>query len=352
MTRIMAHSLNAIANSQGISFECWSAYDHDKDLIEKYLPAEKFKGYGSNRMDLVVKSIAAKNKPDVVILSHINMAVIGLFIKALNPKCKLFLVAHGIEVWRPLSYFKKLFLRLCNKVICVSEFTKQQMIARHNTSPEKCLVVNNVIDPFMELPESFDKPAKLLKRYNLNSNQPIIFTLTRLASTEQYKGHDQVIKAIGSLKDKFDGLKYILAGKYDEKEEKRIKDLINDYEVDDHVILTGYIEESELSDHFLLADVFVLPSKKEGFGIVFIEALACGLPVICGNADGSVDAICNGELGTAINPDDANELENALTNQLNKQLTLAEKKNLQDKCLANFSETAYISKLEHILAND
>jgi phosphatidylinositol alpha-1,6-mannosyltransferase len=76
----------------------------------------------------------------------------------------------------------------------------------------------------------------------------------------------------------------------------------------DQVILTGFIDEDELGRPFLLADLFVLPSKKEGFGIVFIEALACGLPVICGNEDGSLDAIRNGELGKAINVDSMTEL--------------------------------------------
>ncbi|WP_428328429.1 glycosyltransferase family 4 protein [Mucilaginibacter sp.] len=349
MTRTLAHSLNILAQRNNWDFKLWSAYDKKNDLMPQYLPAENFRGFGINRIGFVLKTMVAAQKPDIIILSHINLAIIGLLIKTINPKCKIWLIAHGIEVWRPLSIFKNMFLKRCDKIICVSNFTRQQMISRHNTVPENCIVLNNAVDPFMKLPETFTKPAHLLSRYWLNDKTPVIFTLTRLASTEQYKGHDQVIKVISKLKSQFPDIRYILAGQYDHDEEIRIQKLISAYKVDEQVILTGFIEEHELVDHFLLADMFVLPSKKEGFGIVFIEALACGLPVICGNADGSVDAICNGELGKAINVDDINELETALTDHLTKPLTEIKRQELQRKCLMHFNENDYMDKLEKIL---
>jgi glycosyltransferase involved in cell wall biosynthesis len=349
MTRTLAHALHLLAQRNNWDFKLWSAYDSNTDLMPKYLPAEKFVGFEANKLTFVLKTLLNTKKPDVIIISHINLAIIGLLVKTINPKCKIWLIAHGIEVWRPLSPVKKLFLKCCDKVICVSAFTKQQMISRHNIGAAKCEVLNNAVDPFMKLPVTFTKPDLLLKRYRLTKDIPVIFTLTRLASTEQYKGHDQVIKVISRLKIKFPDIKYILAGQYDPKEEIRIRKLITAAGVDEQVILTGFIDEAEISDHFLLADLFVLPSKKEGFGIVFIEALACGLPVICGNADGSIDAICNGKLGKAVNADDPLELENAIIEYLTKPLTDAGRQHLQAECLRHFNETDYINKLEKLL---
>jgi phosphatidyl-myo-inositol dimannoside synthase len=177
----------------------------------------------------------------------------------------------------------------------------------------------------------------------------VIFTLTRLAATEQYKGHDQVIKVISKLKTQFPGIRYILSGQYDFKEEIRIQKLITQYKVDEQVILTGFVEERELPDYFMLADLFVLPSKKEGFGIVFIEALANGLPVICGNSDGSVDAVRHGELGSAINVDNADELEAAIIQHLVTPLTKEKRKYLKDRCMFHFNEADYMTKLAKLI---
>jgi phosphatidylinositol alpha-1,6-mannosyltransferase len=348
MTRTLAHSLHLLAERNHWNFKLWSAYDANSDLMDQYLPAGKFTGLGANRIAFVLKTLTAAKKPDVVIISHINLALIGLLIKTINPKCKVWLIAHGIEVWRPLSILKKTFLNRCDKVICVSNFTRQQMISRHHTPPVICEVLNNAVDSFIKLPVTFTKPEQLLKRYRLTADTPVLFTLT-LASTEQYKGHDQVIKVISALKSKFPGIKYILAGQYDHKEEIRIRNLITAARVEEQVILTGFIEEAEIADHFLLADLFVLPSKKEGFGIVFIEALACGLPVVCGNADGSIDAICNGKLGKAVNAENLVELENAISNYLEHPLTQAGRANLQQECLSQFNENDYIKKLEKLL---
>ncbi|MBA7664368.1 GDP-mannose-dependent alpha-(1-6)-phosphatidylinositol monomannoside mannosyltransferase [subsurface metagenome] len=80
------------------------------------------------------------------------------------------------------------------------------------------------------------------------------------------------------------------------------------------VILTGYVPDNKLVDYYNLCDVFVMPSKKEGFGIVFLEALACGKPVIAGNKDGSVDAILNGNLGALVDPDNLEQITESIIN--------------------------------------
>ena len=82
--------------------------------------------------------------------------------------------------------------------------------------------------------------------------------------------------------------------------------------VAENVQFTGLVPAEELPDYFRLADVFVMPSTGEGFGIVFLEAMASGVRVIGGNRDGSVDALADGELGGAVDPDNEQELISAI----------------------------------------
>jgi glycosyltransferase involved in cell wall biosynthesis len=349
MTRTLAHSLYKIAEKNTWNFKLVSVYDTQTDLISQYLPESNFKGYQNNKIKFLIESFFSSTKQDVVILSHINLALLGVLIKIINPRCKVWLIAHGIEIWGSLSYIKKKFLTKCDKILCVSNFTMQKVISEHNIDAKVCTVLNNVVDSFIQIPQKFDKPNYLQDRYNIQGNHPIIFTLSRLSSLELYKGHDNVIRVLKNLKNKFPQIKYVLAGKYDEIEKVRIDELIEENGVENQVILTGFINETELIDHFLLADLFVLPSKGEGFGIVFIEALACGLPVICGNEDGSIDAICNGELGTAIGPDNLSELEIAISKSLVSNLTENDRQSLQRKCLAKFNEDNYMVALENAI---
>lgn len=353
MTRTLAHSLYHLAAENHWDFKLWSLYDSRYDLMGQYLSAENFAGLGRSKAMLAFKTLSSASKADIVIISHINLALIGLVIKILNPRCRVWLVAHGIEVWRPQNFIKRAFLkRYCDKVICVSSYTRTQMSEWHQLDSSKCIVLNNVVDPFIRQPEEFEKPEYLVNRYSLTPDNRVIFTLTRLASSEQYKGYEQVIKAVGRLKQRFPGIRYILSGQYDATEEMRIRELIKACDAEDEVILTGFLNETELVDHFLLADLFVLPSKKEGFGIVFIEALACGLPVICGNADGSVDAIRHGELGTAINVDDLDELERTIIPYLENPLTVETRESLQRRCLGYFNELDYRKNLLRLINDE
>ena len=352
MTRTLAHAINNISAKYKWNFELWSVYDKPSDLIDKYVPLSKFKAFESRRIIFILKLLMHSKKADTIIISHIHLALVGLIIKLFNPECKIWLIAHGIEVWRPLTMLQGQFLKICDKIVCVSNFTKEQMIARHKVNENKCDVLNNAVDAFMQLPVKFDKPKLLMTKYRITNENPVVFTLTRLASSEQYKGHDQVIRVISKLTKTFPSIRYILAGQYDHKEEIRIQKLISAYHVDKEVILTGFLNENELIDHFLLADLFILPSKKEGFGIVFIEALACGLPVICGNTDGSLDAIDHGRLGKGVNPENINEVEDAIKEFLNTPLTATKRKYLQEECLKLFNEVNYMQKIEDLFKND
>ena len=352
MSRVMAHALQQLCLKNSWSMQVYASHDRKTDLMPQYVPSANYKAFNRNRIKYVLASLKGGLTADVVILTHVNLSLIGCILHLLNPGCKIWLVAHGIEVWQPLKFWKKLIWKNLDTIICVSRFTRQKVIELHRASPDKCFVLNNTLDPFIKLPVLFNKPSNLLERYHLNTSDKVIFTLTRIAATEKFKGYEQVIKAVSNLKQNLPNIRYILAGPCNGLEKIRIQQLITDYGLEKNFILTGYINESELTDHFLLADLFVLPSKKEGFGIVFIEAMALGLPVICGNVDGSTDAVRNEKMGTAIDPDDLEALEQAILSTLARVLTDDERRNIQHQCLKHFNEQDYMKTLEKLINDE
>jgi glycosyltransferase involved in cell wall biosynthesis len=103
-----------------------------------------------------------------------------------------------------------------------------------------------------------------------------------------------------------------------------------------------------------MADLFIMPSQKEGFGIVFIEAMACGLPVIAGNKDGSVDALKNGELGILVDPDDKDQILEALETELKDRdlkNKLKLKTDLQKKVIDVFGFDTFKKNLKNNIYN-
>jgi len=284
---------------------------------EKYFPVKRFKGYGGRKIAFVLGTLAKAWQYDTVIIGHINLAIVGNLIKLIKPSVKLILVSHGIEVWKTHKGQKKRLLGQVDAILAVSQFTKERIL-HHNqfVDAQKIKLFPNTIDPYFIAPQKFGKPAYLLERYGITDGMHVILTITRLSSTEKYKGYDSTITLMKDLKQGSHSILYLLCGKADAVEQERISSLIQEFGVQDRVITTGFLKDEELIDHYLLADAFVMPSKKEGFGIVFIEAMACGSKVIAGNKDGSVDALKNGELGMLIDPDSSEQLQEAIVQTL------------------------------------
>jgi len=312
----------------------------------KYFPQLVFTGFGANKIRFMFRSVAEGRRSKVVLMSHINLLLVGGLIKFFKPSVKLVLLAHGIEVWKPFPAWKKYILRKCDLILPVSRFTKEKMKSLYGLPEEKIVVLNNCLDPFLELPLQKEKKEYLLERYGLKKEHRILLTVSRMADTEQYKGYDKVLQVLPDLVKAHPDLRYLLVGKYDVSEKRRLDSIINQLGLQDMVVFAGLVTDQELAAHFNLADIFIMPSEKEGFGIVFIEAMFYGIPVIAGNKDGSVDALWNGELGLLVDPNNKTEITAAIKKILdNRQHYLPD----QEKLKQHFGYTGYKEKLKEML---
>lgn len=349
--RSLSRVLYDLSEEDLVQSTVYSMYDRNTDRDSRYLSKSQFHGFSGKRERFVVQSFLSGLKADVILLSHIHLINIVYFIKKIHPNKKIYLLAHGIEIWKKLSDSKLKMLNQLDKIICVSHFTADKIMEMHDIPSDRIEVLNNCLDPFYYLSTQFEKPQILLERYHLNRNNLILFSLSRLSSSEKYKGYDHTIELLPQLLEKYPNLVYLLGGKWDAVEKKRLEDLIVRNQLQDHIKMVGFIDEAELTEHFLLSDIFILPSKKEGFGIVFIEALASGLRVIAGNKDGSVDALQGGTLGVLVDPDDQQGILSNIQNLLQHTQTENEKKNLQEKCTQAFGYSQYLDFVKSLLMN-
>lgn len=311
-----------------------------------YFPQTKFRGFGARRFAFVAGSFWEGRKSDIVLMSHINLLIPGLLIKLVRPRVKLVLIAHGIEVWKPLSAARRRMLRKIDLFLPVSHFTKEKMKEIYSLPEVKFQVLNNCLDPLLERPLVKGRASHLLQRYGIANEHKILLTVSRMADTEQYKGYDRVLQALPALLAIYPELRYMLIGKCDKAEKQRLDNIIDKLGLQNKVIFTGFVPDIEMPLHFNLADLFIMPSEKEGFGIVFIEAMFYGLPVIAGNKDGSVDALCNGEFGTIVNPDNLAEISNGIKKILDSPETY---KPDEGKLKEQFSYEWYKRKLYNCL---
>lgn len=323
-----------------------SLHDSEKAAYNNsYFPRNIFKGYKGNIPVYIFKTALIARRARVVVLSHVNLLPVGWLIKFLSPKTKLILITHGIEIWNPLKIGILKMLRKCDRILAVSSYTRNRIIEVHKIAPEKCCVLNNCLDPFLQLPQK-NSNLDLRERYGFGKEDKIIFTLTRISAEERYKGYDKVIEALALLQEKHPSAKYLISGSADATEKKKIIDQVKSLKIEDKVVLSGFIAETEIADHFQLADVYIMPSKKEGFGIVFIEAMFYKLPVIAGNTDGSTDALLSGKLGILVDPDNIITIKDSLDKILSGRNSFIPDPKI---LMSNFGYQAYKEHIENLV---
>ena len=246
-------------------------------------------------------------RPNLIITTHLHFTVVAHQLARLTG-VPYWTIAHGIEAWTIDRASVSRGLANAERILSVSQFTRERLLQTQPLNPEKIDILPNTFD--LSALTITPKSPHLLQRYGLTVSQPILLTVARLSQSEKYKGYDQILAALPRIRQVISQVHYLLVGKGDDQ--PRIESLIAQYHLQDCVTLTGFVPDSELNAHYNLCDVFAMPSKGEGFGIVYLEALACGKPTLAGNQDGATDALCHGKLGALVDPDDVEAISQTL----------------------------------------
>lgn len=246
---------------------------------------------------------------DRIVCGHIGQLPVAAL--AASRSTRLALVAHGIEVWQPGSLLHRLALRRCDRIFCVSHYTRDRLAANHPELTNRLRVVPNALDPAL-LAHPTPKPPPL-------DQPPTVLCVGRLCAADAYKGYDLLLRAFALLPRAafyhrpalMPRLRYVGEG----DDLARLQQLAIELHVADRVEFSGRLSDPDLRRAFADCTCFALPSSREGFGLVFLEALAAGRPCV-GVRAGAVPELLTPAAGTLATPDDPAALAAALTDCL------------------------------------
>jgi phosphatidylinositol alpha-1,6-mannosyltransferase len=245
----------------------------------------------------VFKILIKWTRFNLIACGHIKLLPLAILAKFIT-RAPLLLIIYGVDAWDlPKNIVLKYFLSKIDLVISISEITKQRFMQWSHVNQNKFYILPNAITQ-----KNYGvggKSRKLIEHYNLK-DKIVLMTLGRLSAEEKYKGFDEVMELLPELAKQIPDIAYLIVGDGDDR--PRLEAKAKALGIKGRVVFTGFIPESEKADHYRLADVFVMPGRGEGFGFVFLEALACGIPAVGSTLDGSREALRGGSLGILVDP--------------------------------------------------
>ena len=294
-----------------------------------------------------------RKRPERVFCGHINLApLIQTLCEPLGIPYTI--LTYGKEVWKILPPKYQIAMSKADRIWTISRYTRDSL--RDSFAARTCY--NNQLNPakFQIVPCIVDgdiftigsKSEDLLAKYNLTGAK-ILMTVARLRSTDTYKGVDVTIQALPQIAETFPNVKYLVIGRGDDR--SRLTQLAADLGVAEKVVFAGFVPTENLAAHYRLADAYVMPSQ-EGFGIVYLEALACGIPVLAGDADGSADPLQDGKLGWRVSHRDSEAVAVACVEMLKGKDPRCDRNFLREQTLARFSFESLCQSLEKTFQAD
>jgi len=226
---------------------------------------------------------------------------------------KVIIYTHGEEISetsnRLLGACRGLFLRHANAVVSVSHFCKNGIVSGYRVAPSRIFVISNGVD---------------LNRFRRNAGDRAIIPghvrdcklVLSVARLVERKGHEFLIRAAPDVIRKVPDVHFIIIGSGPLA--NSLERLSTALGLSERFTYAGEVPSESLAQYYQAADLFVLPCRTmpngdtEGFGLVFLEANACGLPVVAGAAGGTVEAVIDGETGLLVNGSDTNEIASSI----------------------------------------
>ncbi len=252
-------------------------------------------GMGGNRWRFTLRAIWCSFHCDRVIAGHFHLLPVLNLIRRFRPKLDLFIVAHGTEIWRPWSEKEQGQARRGIKFLAVSRYTRNRIAQRCPGLREAQLhIVPNTIDP--SLPRAIS-PAVARER-------GLILSVARLCAEDNYKGIDHLIQAMPTILKECPFARLRIVGRGNDR--TRLEDLARAH-APGKVEFAGFVPDADMPKEYSQAHLFALPSRDEGFGLVYLEAFSFGTPCIAVSA-GAAEELLTPETGRCTAYGDVSDL--------------------------------------------
>lgn len=304
---MVCRALNELSDLDFTERQVLIAMDRRADVAAaaEQFPNLSLEAFDGHRLAFIrrVMATALRRRIDLALIGHVNHAPLGLMLKRLQPEFRYGVMVHGVEVWSRLSGMKRAALRAADFVMSVSDYTRRQVVELSGVDRDRIYLLPNTLtwesDSDATAPESAKERtvARLL-------------SVCRLEASEKYKGVDTVIKALPAVLCHVPDLQYVVVGSGSDL--ARHMRLAADLGVSDHVRFCGATDDATLRQCYRECDVFVLPSDGEGFGIVYLEAMAHAKPVIAANSRAVPEVVKHGETGLLVDYGNAEQLANSI----------------------------------------
>jgi phosphatidylinositol alpha-1,6-mannosyltransferase len=349
--RLTVAALDEIARRCGWSAEVLGLNDprgpHSIDTRERSIP---FRGFGRAKIRFALSGISwahrsARNGAGIVLAGHPYLAVPAGWMRRISRHLRIVVMSHGVEVWKPLSRARRQALHRADLILAPSRDTARKLTEVQGVAPEKIRWLAWPLSPkFLRMA---DAPASLPLPSVFPQGQ-VILTVGRWAVSERYKGVDELIRAVSQLRATIPRLYLVAVGAGDDL--PRLRKLAADLGVIDHVHFLENLSCEEIAACYARADLFALPSTGEGFGLVFLEAMAFAKPLVGAACGGTTDVVEDGINGLLVPPHDAERLAQALGRLLGDETFCKELGRRGAEIVRhNYSFEAFRTELERIL---
>ena len=308
-----------------------------------FVPCGRTAGASRLRFARAFTGALIERRPDLIVVGHAGLAPLAWLAKRVLG-VRYVVWVHGVEVGRLRSRAQVAGLRHADRLVAVSRHTSRELSTFDSSVAGRTVVLPSAVrDRFRP-----GGGADVRRQLGLD-REPILLTVARYDPGERYKGYDLVVRALPAVLRRRPDVRYVLVGQGGDL--PRVRTLARELGVDHAVVCAGAVTDDALPAWYNACDLFVMPSRGEGLGLVFIEALACGKPVIAGDRDGARDALLDGRLGRLVDPDDAGRLADAILEFVTGRApaALTDPETLSRECVRHFGFAAFERRVRDLL---
>lgn len=256
------------------------------DVDTKSPDGSEYIGCRGSKSEYIFRAVmlALRGRARRIIVGHVGLLPVAWALRAAGLTDEYILVLHGIESWRRLRWIYRVAARKAYRIVATTAYTAREFCYLNGSDHPRCLII----------PLAGSVQTRYFRR-SAPKSELRLMTVARLAAADRYKGLDCLLASVRLGLDSGAKLTLQIVGSGDDLE--RLRNVAVSLGLQDVVRFRGALADSELEQVYRESHVFVMPSKKEGFGIVYLEAMASGLPCIAANHGGVPEVIEHGETG-------------------------------------------------------